>query len=452
MCGSAFHAVIVCVVCLTSLRAADLAGYDRSADPHEFTVFMHNGGWCWFQDPRAIIHKDHLIIGSVQGSGSGPALIGVYDLVNQKPLGVVAAHDPFDRDDHNSPVFIPRSDGSVLAMYARHGREVVHYYRISQSADFLTWSDEHQIDHGPFLSATNDRVTYANLYRLRNENKLYCFFRGLHYNPCMTTSLDEGVTWESASHFIKSEIQGRHRPYVRYAGNGVDCIHLSFTDGHPRDFGNSIYYAAFRNQGFYRADGTFIKSLSEGGPLRPSEAERVFLGSGRTGKGRHGESASGSAWTSAIAYDAQGRPHIAYSYYISNDDHRYRLVSWDGTQWRDREVAYAGKCLYHNESSYTGLISLDPVDPRHVVISTDVHPSTGEATVRKHEIYRALIESQDDRTSITWQPVTSDSPVCNIRPYVLRDGRHRYVLWNRGDFRSYTDYQLDTVGYQEDVE
>ena len=42
----------------------------------------------------------------MQGNGDGPALIGVYDLVNDKSLGNVVANENFDLDDHNSPNWV----------------------------------------------------------------------------------------------------------------------------------------------------------------------------------------------------------------------------------------------------------------------------------------------------------------------------------------------------------
>jgi hypothetical protein len=420
--------------------------YDRDADPHPFTIFMREGGWCWFQDPRAIIHDETVYIGSVQGNGSGPALVGVYDLRNQKPLGRVVMQDNFRHDDHNSPVFHVRPDGSVLAIYALHGNNRNHYYRISDPGNPLNWSQEMTYTHD-YPGAGN--VTYMNLYEMKREGKLYNFFRGIDWNPCFITSMDHGRTWGEPTHFIASELEGKHRPYSRYAGNGSDTVHVSFTDGHPRNFGNSLYYAAFRGGNFYRADGQLLKSL-ERGPLRPSEAERVYQGSGNPER-RADQSAIGAAWTSCMALDADGHPHIGYSLYLSNADHRYRIASWTGERWVDREVAYAGRCLYDRESSYTGLITFDPVDPSVVFLSTDVDPASGKDRGANHEIYRANVTLADDVSTIAWKAVTSNSPVRNIRPLVLRDGSRRIVLWNRGEFITYTNYQLDTVGLVEQV-
>ena len=417
----------------------------RSEDNPNVIVLMRQGGWCWYQDPRLIIRNDQLLVGSVQGNGSGDAVVGVFDLNTKKPLGRIVVHESFQHDDHNSPVFYARPDGRFLTVYARHNRDKNHYCRISDAGDPLTWGDEMTYKHD-YPNSSN--VTYMNLVPMRKESKLYNFFRGIQFNPSFITSTDHGTTWNEPTHFIQSELNGRHRPYARYAGNGNDTVHVCFTDGHPRDFGNSIYYAAFRDGKFFRADGTLIKNLKADGPLRPSEAELIFKGGGGPGRGKS-LSALRSAWTSSIAIDPQGRPHLAYTLYISNADHRYRIAQFDGRRWVDREVARAGGCLYDRESSYTGLITLDPSDPDTVAISTDVDPKTGIGSGGNHEIYRAKVGIHDDIDSIRWDAVTQDSGVRNIRPVIVRDGQTRVLAWLRGRFDTYTDYQLDVVGVIE---
>ncbi len=407
-------------------------------------TFMKDGGWCWFQDPRAIIHKDKLFIGTVKGNGSGQALVGVYDLLEQKLLGTVLMQDHFNKDDHNSPVFHIRPDSSVLVTYAKHGREKFHYSRISDPADPLKWSEEFKQERAS--PNPKDNVTYMNLYGLKNEGLLYNFYRGIEYNPTFVTSADHGITWSEPVHFVRSEIDGRHRPYARYAGNGVDTIYVSVTDGHPRDFGNNLYCFEFREGNFYRADGSLIKNLKSDGPIMPSEADKIYTGSETMEKQDGNGSVPNSAWTSSIVIDSSGRPHIGYTVYLSDMDQRYRIASWNGNTWMDREVAYGGKCLYRAESSYTGLITLDPTDPNQVVISTDVHPGTGEDQGGKHEIYIATIQSTDDAASIDWKPLTQNSEHRNMRPiFVANEGR-KALLWLRGIYNNYKDYDLNVVG------
>ena len=142
---------------------------------------------------------------------------------------------------------------------------------------------------------------------------------------------------------------------------------------------------------------------------------------------------------------------VAYSLHLANEDHRYRIASWDGKHWVDREVAYAGHCLYDTQTSYTGLITLDPGDPATVVISTNVDPRTGRGSGGQHEIYRARIGLGDDIDSVRWQAVTKNSPVRNLRPVIVRDETTRVIAWLRGDYRTYTDYQLDVVGMIEEL-
>ena len=423
--------------------------YDRASDHHSFTVFMKEGGWCWYQDPRAIIHDDKLIMGAVQGNGSGPALVGVYDLRLRQKLETAVMQDNFMRDDHNSPVLYARPDGSILSMYALHGRNKTHYYQISGTKIPIKWGKELSYQHDYTNAGT---VTYMNLYPVSKQGKLYNFFRGIQYNPSFITSTDHGETWGEPTHFIQDEVAGLHRPYARYAGDGFDTIHVCFTEAHPRVFGNSIYYAAFRGGQFFRANGQPIKNLRKEGPLKPSEAELIFRGSGQQVEGQPGRSAPRSAWTSCLALDAEGRPHIGYTLYLSNSDHRYRIASWDGNQWIDREVAFAGNCLYQQESSYTGLITLDPVSPNTVLISTDVDPATGKKIGSNHEIYRAEIGLEDDIRSFQWKAITCDSPVRNLRPVIVRGDGYRVFAWLRGEFNSFTDYQLDVVGIAETLE
>lgn len=405
---------------------------------NKIITFMHNSGWCWFQDPRAVIHNSKLVIGGVAGNGNGEAAIGVYDLDENRPLGRTVIAENFDHDDHNSPAFYPRPDGRLLTVYARHSTENKHYYRISEDDNYLDWGKEQVKEYA-------DPVTYTNLFHLSSEDTLYNFYRGIQWNPTFALSKNGGRTWSKERHFIQSEVQGYQRPYARYASNSKDTIAVSFTDAHPRQFGNSLYYAEFRDGNFYKADGSFIKNREKDGPLKPSEAEKIFQGGG--GSFRSVElSAYDSAWTSSVVLDNKGYPHIAYTLYLRNQDQRYRLASWNGKQWIDREIAFAGTRLYELESSYTGLVTIDPADPSHVVISTDVNPSTGRALGGKHQIFRAHINDADDRSTIEWQQLTDDPARHNIRPIIVAGDDHHAILWLRGQYNSFTDYYLDAVG------
>ena len=55
--------------------------------------------------------------------------------------------------------------------------------------------------------------------------------------------------------------------------------------------------------------------------------------------------------------------------------------------------------------------------------------------------------TRDDGTSWSWTAVTSNSAVDNIRPIVPKwDGNHTALIWLRGKYAAYTNYDLDVVG------
>ncbi|MBN1900941.1 BNR-4 repeat-containing protein, partial [Candidatus Sumerlaeota bacterium] len=397
------------------------------------------GGWCWFQDERAIIHKGNLVVGAVSGRG-GDIKVGVYDMIQGNSSGEKILHEGFEQDDHDAPALYSRPDGSVLAMYARHGKkgDPKHYYRISAPDNPLEWGMEKIYDHGGPTG-----ITYMNIYHLPKDGILYNFYRdGPTFHPFFIFSEDHGETWNKGGQFIFNEIKTRNRPYVRYVSNGLDRIFFSFTEAHPSSFqkklnkGCSIYFASFGNGKFYNAKGDVIKDLKEQGPLTPREAELIFQGD-----------LDNIAWTSSIRLDEKGYAHIGYSVHKTNEDHRYRYAFWDGVKWQDREVAYAGRCLYPEQDFYTGLITLDPVDPRILYISSNVHPETGNKTgTEKYEIYRARIPNDEFQKPLKWIPVTKNSLKDNIRPVCVAGDTCRVLLWMQGNYITFRNYETDIVG------
>ncbi|MBN2683795.1 MAG: glycoside hydrolase family 88 protein, partial [Pontiellaceae bacterium] len=104
----------------------------------ENLTFMKDGGYCWYQDPRAVIADHKLVIGGIDGQ-KGDVKISVYDLVESKDLGTVVLHAGFEADDHDAPALYVRPDGRILAMYSKHANDHFHYYRISEPNNYLKW-------------------------------------------------------------------------------------------------------------------------------------------------------------------------------------------------------------------------------------------------------------------------------------------------------------------------
>jgi len=432
------------MICLLQVQAQKL--YSIDGDPIKF---MEDGGWCWYQDPRAIIHDGKLIIGGISGQ-SGDIRVGVYDLKSNKNLGVAVLDKNFEIDDHNSPVFYARPDGSLLATWAEHGKKNQHYYSISSPTDYLSWSERkiHVHDYEMPEGSKWYGVTYNNLYTIGRQKLLYNFFRhGLTYNPTFMTSADNGSTWSKDTHFIADEVDGRNRPYARYMQVNKNMVGISFTDAHPRDFGNSIYYVNFDGENFYNADGSKIKNIAQG-PLLTSEAQKIYKGSEIKKKPEGCGSVPNAAWSCELEKDKKERPYVGYTLYLNDNDNRFRLANWTGKEWNDREIAYAGKHLYKGEDSYTGLLALDPTDPNKVVIASDVDPATGEDKGGVHELYMAKIKDSDKTGTIKWEQLTFNSEYKNIRPIIVIGEGYKVLLWiGNKPWRHFQNYESDILGY-----
>ena len=281
----------------------------RGAPAAEAVVLNDDGGWCWFQDERAIVVGDRLVLGTVAAGRRDAARRGVVEVtgvdlvtgaVTRSRLSTTPVEQDGRYDDHDAPAFAVRADGRLLAVWAGHHFDNRILSRVStRPGDPSAWGAEQA-----FVPSPPSRITYSNLHRLAAERgRIYDFFRGLddRFKPSVAWSDDDGETWTNAGVVIDVPAAVRRRPYVKYASDGRGTIHLAYTEGHPRDFDNSIYHVAYREGHLRRSDGTSIRSLAEG--LRdPLEGTRVFAGD-----------AANVAWVVDLELDSRGRPFVAYS-------------------------------------------------------------------------------------------------------------------------------------------
>lgn len=431
-----------------------LAALSAPAAPIEFdrdpVVFNTNGGWCWFQDERALIDGDRLIMGSIssvperRGERSGDVDVTAYDLKTGES-SVVTLNPRFEQDDHSAPAFLVRPDGRLLVVYADHSRDPsIYIHKTVASGDPLAWTG---VDRRRFERFEGHGICYSNVYRLEAEGRTYNFHRGYNFDPNWMYSDDDGDTWHYGGHFIRGG-DGRQRPYLRYTSNGRDEIHFIATEGHPRDVVNSVYHGFVRDGRVYRTDGSPVSDLHEGEDtgLVPDQLTQIFAGDG-----------DNIAWTVDVELDGDGHPYALFS--VNKDrirpgeggrDHRYHYARWDGDRWHVHEIAHAGTRLYAGEDDYTGLGALDTGDPNVVYISTDADPVSGEPLVsaadgeRRYEIFRGT--TGDLGGSWDWTPVTEGSTADNIRPIFVSGGGEAALLWLRGEYRSYVDYDTEVVG------
>ncbi|MEX2640055.1 MAG: BNR-4 repeat-containing protein [Balneolales bacterium] len=418
-----------------------IAGCSHTADEtrtwihqNEPIVFNPDGGWCWFQDERGLIDNGRLVFGSV--SSAGDIIVTHYELGTGQ-RDTLNIHPRLQQNDHAQPALMKRPDGRYLMAYSAHNGPHAYSRISSEPGDPTRWLPAEEVDVG-------DRATYSNLYHLTGNDRTYNFHRGIGWHPNVMVSDDQGDSWQYGGRLFAEE---GHRPYMRYASDGSDRIHFITTDGHPRVFANSIYHGYIENDRIFTSTGTGLGRID--GPdtgRTTSDFTRIFEGDD-----------DNVAWTSDIQLDEEGYPYIGYS--VTKDrigageggmDHRYRYARWDGNRWNDFEIAYAGRRLYPREDAYTGLIALHPDNPDMVYISTDAHPETGEPLIssadgeRHYEIWQGL--TSDRGATWTWRAVTGHSESDNIRPYIVSDGNDWAVLWLRGAYRTYTDYNLEVVG------
>jgi len=79
-----------------------------------------------------------------------------------------------------------------------------------------------------------------------------------------------------------------------------------------------------------------------------------------------------------------------------------------------------------------------------VYTSSDVHPATGAKTDH-YQMYRG--RTGDNGATWMWTVLTPDATEDHLRPFVPRGGQGRHaVLWFRGRYTSYTDYDAAVVG------
>ena len=429
-----------------------------SASNNNVVVIVRDGGWCWFQSPLAVILDHRLLIGSVSsGYINGRDRVGDVEIIefdiSTHKSHTSTLYERLEVDDHDAPAIYVRRDGGLVTMFTKHSLDNTSYYRISPPP-LTSLANGAAYNFGrllTFIPSESSRVTYSNIYRLSGEkNRVYNFYRGLDdsYKPSFAYSDDDGATWQSGNIIIRVPSTEKHRPYVRYASNGIDSVHLFYTEAHPRDFDNSLFHVIIRGGRILASDGTDIAALTDGLEA-PDRGTRVF-----TGDRDH------VGWCTDVCLDQSDRPVGIYTVQVGSaglpvgsggDDIRYRYTRWDGKSWRDFPLAYAGTRLYSGEDDYSGLAAIEPDNINIVYISTNAQPDTGEPLIssadnkRHYEIFRG--ETSDGGETWQWTAITTHSSADNLRPLRPKsNSAHRALIWLRGSYRTYTDYSQDVVG------
>jgi hypothetical protein len=407
----------------------------------EPVVLNDNGAWSWFEDERAVVDPDAgtLLVSSVaDAAGTGGATrdgnveVATYDLETGRTERFVL-HAGLEADDHDSAALFVRRDGRYLAMYSRHSTDPTSRWRITHTGGSATqWEPESTHEH-------EAGTTYSNLVTavIGGEEVLYSFVRTVGRDPHLLVSRDDGSSWEPGGKLL----EGPGRPYVRYAADRFGRVHLITTEQHPDDFANGIYHGVIDAGRLERSDGRVVdEDVGDDVAAEPQQLTELFSGD-----------STRRAWTIDLHVDDAGNPYAAFSVHATSGTHHYYYARFDGSEWHVHRMAHAGSALYSAQPHYTGLVALHPHDPDRVFVSTDVHPSTGDPLVsardgrRHHELFEGV--TTNGGQTWDWRAVTADSTVDNIRPIVpIWEGERTALLWLRGTYTTYQNYDLDVVG------
>jgi hypothetical protein len=423
-----------------------------------FAILTSDGAWTWYNDPRAVFHNGILYFG-YDRNADGKTVLSAFNPQTGAKTDLFTSTRT-QKDDHDVPGLLVKQDGTMLAIYARHGTDQFFAYRLSTSTNPISptnWSAEQTI------APTGAGLTYANPFQLSAESgRVYDFSRDLNFNPTVFTSANGGVTWSTPQLFIKTGT-GSIRPYVKYCSDYNQRIDFLYTDGHPRDVTNSLYHLYYQNGSFFKTDGTFVKSFTNL-PVLHDSGERgsvIYQYSDANTSDPNDHIPTGRAWCWETAYQTNGWPVCVFTVQRDNvtgtnwfDDRIYYYYArWTGTNWQKRFIAQAGRPLFNPEDDYAGGICVDPANPNVIYISSNASDpfnlaDTTNITLRanqRYEIWRGL--TTNGGLSFTWMAITTNSAKDNLRPYIPRGQTGTpVVIWFRGTYTTYTSYNCEIVG------
>lgn len=393
-------------------------------DAVRMDTLASNGAWCWFADPRAIYHKgekEQTYFAWI--TTGGDIMVAAYN----HRTGELIKHcvkTALQSDDHANPSLFIRRDGRLIVFYSKHFDKVMHRIITTRPEDITSWSEEYTF---------GNNVTYPYPFQVGDD--IYLFYRGdADWHPTLAISHDDGATFTTVQKFI---VGGGQRPYTRFAQDKKGAIHIAFTTGHPRNEAtNKVYYACFKNNAFYRADGRLIKRYNgSGSALNIDTDDMDVVYAAEKGRG----------WIWDIAVGKDGKPVLAYAAFPTESQHDYYYARWTGKRWDNHFIEHAGSWFPQTppgrkepEPHYSGGLYLDPSNPKVVYLSKQVNGV--------FEIHRYT--TKDHGASWQQTAITENTPagLVNVRPIVPRHRKPGLfdVIWMRGTYEFYDYYRYRT--------
>jgi hypothetical protein len=225
--------------------------------------FNDNGGWCWYQDERAVVDKtgNKLVIASTASGGSrnGTNEVTVYDLATNtgKTLKLPSTLPTNNVDDHNSPALLVRPDGRYMAMWSGHRVDCITRTSIF---DGTAWGTEKKTDWAPYgcpwAGASTNMVTYSNPWYIGTS--IFAAVRSVGTSPAFLTSTDNGANWSYYGRLTSTPQMGYVAGYYKYWGDNTGRIDFVATEAHPRDVDTSLWHGYIQGGKVYNSMGTEV--------------------------------------------------------------------------------------------------------------------------------------------------------------------------------------------------
>lgn len=390
---------------------------------HKIVEFSHDGAWCWFQDPRAIFINGRYMKTYAQWiTRKGKLQCGSYDHDTEEFV-TFTLKEKWDKDDHNVGSFLKLNDNRIMIFYARHNKKGLFARITTNPEDITSWRGE--------IVISEQKSTYSHPVYLKDERKLFVFWRGETWKPTYSTSKD-GKIWSPARIIIQDEGKENRkiRPYMKIYSKGKNKLHMVFTDGHPRDEPkNSLYYIKYEN-GHFRNLKNEILDKTTHAPINHKRCEMIY--DANKNKIR--------AWVWDVGSDENDNACVLYARFPTKFKHHYHLVRWTGSKWQDIELTFAG-----NWFPQTGLLRPER-EPHYSGGMCFNHSNTNILYLSRKINGQFEIEKwKTEDKGITWKshPITKNSIDLNVRPIFPHgyDQDNDHILWMSGKYRHYTRFK-----------
>lgn len=387
-----------------------------------YQQIANDGVWTWFHDRRAVHHNGKTF---VTWSANTGIWVGSVDdaTLAVETFKLFDVSQMFEVNDHVVAGLRVRSDGRILAVYADHAKSPMYSRLSTNPGDVTSWGAQQTVGGTSTTYPMLDHLTTMGA-----SGRTFLFYRtGQLAQPdrAFRYSDDDGATWTAESVFVTTP---GHRPYLKMWSDGASKIHFVATDGHPRNYTtNSVYHFYYDAGTWRRSDGADMGAP----PFTPSE-DMTLVYDGTTNRG----------WLWDVCVDPDtGHPVVAYQARHSPTDIRYRYARWTGSAWVSHEVVSGGRNLYDvdgQEDDYGGGMALNHDDPSVAYISRVVAGT--------HELERWT--TPNGGASWTSETITSGSGagVKNYRPYYVPGNGAIELVWCRGRYTTYLDFDSDIYG------